>query len=159
MSKTKLELQLTEAPELQVFKDGGKRIAMRFTLDNEMIKSIPFFPNEEAGLDNINDVLDELGSAPVHRVNWRRWTPATYKLLAKMWESKKMCPPPCFMGTWTVEVDFITASRWTDAKSGKEGLTLDFMGLRPLAIEEGYEPLALEDMAVKEPSEGESEQK
>ena len=136
---TKITLHVEEFPV--VYKtDKGSFVTTKVLMDTEDIRAVPFVGNDE--FSTIDEAIEDAGDG-VHVVNWKV-NLATYVGLAK---SKKH-PAPCFMSDWFVEVRGITCKRWTNNATGDTGVTFRFMGLRPVAIEEGESSIQIDDMDV-----------
>ena len=136
---TKLTLHVEDMPLLAKSKKG-QFVTTKVVMDTDEMKSVPFVGTDDFG--SFDEAIVEAGGG-LHIVNWKV-NAGTYKALAKNTKH----PAPCFFGAWTVEVRGITAKRWTNNTTGDSGVSFKFVGLRPVAIEEGESSIQIDDMDV-----------
>ena len=136
---TKLTLHVEDMPLLAKSKKG-QFVTTKVVMDTDEMKSVPFVGTDDFG--SFDEAIVEAGGG-LHVVNWKV-NAGTYKALAK----NAKHPAPCFFGAWTVEVRGITAKRWTNNTTGDSGVSFKFVGLRPVAIEEGESSIQIGDMDV-----------
>ena len=136
---TKLILHVEDMPLLAKSKKG-QFVTTKVVMDTDEMKSVPFVGADDFG--SFDEAIVEAGGG-LHIVNWKV-NAGTYKALAK----NAKHPAPCFFGAWTVEVRGITAKRWTNNTTGDSGVSFKFVGLRPVAIEEGESSIQIDDMDV-----------
>ena len=136
---TKLILHVEDMPLLAKSKKG-QFVTTKVVMDTDEMKSVPFVGTDDFG--SFDEAIDEAGGG-LHVVNWKV-NAGTYKALAR----SAGHPAPCFFGAWTVEVRGITAKRWTNNTTGDSGVSFKFVGLRPVAIEEGESSIQIDDMDV-----------
>ena len=136
---TKLTLHVEDMPLLAKSKKG-QFVITKVVMDTDEMKSVPFVGTDDFG--SFDEAIVEAGGG-LHVVNWKV-NAGTYKALAK----NAKHPAPCFFGAWTVEVRGITAKRWTNNTTGDSGVSFKFVGLRPVAIEEGESSIQIGDMDV-----------
>ncbi len=135
----KLTLHVEDMPVLAKSKKG-QYVTTKVMMDTDEMRKVPFLPNDD--FSSFDEAIDEAGGG-LHVVNWKV-NAGTYKALAK----NAKHPAPCFFGAWTVEIRGIAAKRWTNNATGDTGVTFRFMGLRPVAIEEGESSIQIDDMDV-----------
>ena len=136
---TKLILHVEDMPILAKSKKG-QFVTTKVVMDTDEMKSVPFVGTDDFG--SFDEAIVEAGGG-LHVVNWKV-NVGTYRALAK----NARHPAPCFFGAWTVEVRGITAKRWTNNTTGDSGVSFKFVGLRPVAIEEGESSIQIDDMDV-----------
>lgn len=135
----KLTLHVEDMPVLAKSKKG-QFVTTKVVMDTDDLRGLPFVGNDDFG--SFAEAIVEAGSG-MHVVNWKV-NAGTYKALAK----NAKHPAPCFFGAWTVELRGITAKRWTNNTTGDSGVSFKFVGLRPVAIEEGESSIQIDDMDV-----------
>ena len=136
---TKLILHVEDMPLLAKSK-RGQFVTTKVVMETAEMRELPFLGNEE--FSSVDEALEDAGDG-VHVVNWKV-NAGTYKALAR----NARHPAPCVFGAWTVEVRGITAKRWTNNTTGDSGVSFRFVGLRPVAIEEGESSIQIDDMDV-----------
>ena len=136
---TKIILHVEDMPLLAKSKKG-QFVTTKVVMGTDEMKSVPFVGTDDFG--SFDEAIVEAGGG-LHIVNWKV-NAGTYKALAK----NAKHPAPCFFGAWTVEVRGITAKRWTNNTTGDSGVSFKFVGLRPVAIEEGESSIQIDDMDV-----------
>lgn len=134
-----ITLHVEEYP--MVYKSSkGSFVTTKVTMDNSEMTKLPFVPNDDFA--SWEEAIEEAGDG-IHIVNWKT-NVGTFRALSKSTKH----PGPCFIGDWTVEVRGITAKRWTSKSTGDTGVTFKFVGLRPMAIEEGETSIQLDELDV-----------
>ena len=136
---TKIILHVEDMPLLAKSKKG-QFVTTKVVMDTDEMKSVPFVGTDDFG--SFDEAIVETNGG-LHVVNWKV-NAGTYKALAK----NAKHPAPCFFSAWTVEVRGITAKRWTNNTTGDSGVSFKFVGLRPVAIEEGESSIQIDDMDV-----------